>query len=240
MITGALGVDHPEGGPLLHPNLTGAVAVRTDLHGRAVFCAGAVTGVTAFHLGNSDLLSDAAAGLKEGNTHLRADVAAPAGRIGVGTPGASAAEAAEEALKDVAQIAHVKAAEVAVAAGSSGSAAKGRIHARMAELIVAGTLLRIGKNLIGLIYFLELFLSVFITGVQVGMVFFCHLAIGFFELIFRAALLHAEHFIIITFFSQWSFLHFPCDARKQPNRAGSTPAPIGPLFAYLLSLSTSL
>lgn len=59
------------------------------------------------------------------------------------------------------------------------------VHARVAELVVLGPLLLVGQHFVGLIDLLELGLGILVTGVQVGVVFFGQLTVGFFQFVVR-------------------------------------------------------
>ena len=70
----------------------------------------------------------------------------------------------------------------------------------MTKLIVGRAFLRIAENLIGLIDFLKLFFRARLL-VDIRMVLFSQLAIGFFYFIIRSAFADAQDFIIITLFT---------------------------------------
>ena len=58
----------------------------------------------------------------------------------------------------------------------------------MAELDIPSSLIRIGKDLIGFVYFLELLLSFLISGVKVGVILLGKLSECLFELIVGSTL----------------------------------------------------
>ena len=104
-------------------------------------------------------------------------------RIGVGAGrAAEAAKAAETAAEDIAEdVAQIDAAGAAEAAKAATVAAAGLagpivgIDPSESELVIALALVRVGKNIVGLIDLLELFLGVLVAGVQVGVVLFASL-----------------------------------------------------------------
>ena len=69
----------------------------------------------------------------------------------------------------------------------------------MPELIVALLFLRIAEDLIGLCSFFELFLCTGISGVLVRVILDGEFAVGFFDLVGRSALAHAQYFVVISF-----------------------------------------
>ena len=69
----------------------------------------------------------------------------------------------------------------------------------MAELVIARFFLRVGQHFIRLVDLFEVDFRLFVARVQVRVVFFCRLTIGFFDLIFRSALGYAQHLVIIAF-----------------------------------------
>ena len=110
------------------------------------------------------------------------DITAAARCIRIGASSAAAKAAAEKVLENRSDITHIAAesAKPAKAAASACTPAVARIDAGEAKLVIPLPLLRVGKDFVRLIDLLELFLRLFIAGVQVRMVFFCHLAVGFF------------------------------------------------------------
>ena len=72
-------------------------------------------------------------------------------------------------------------------------------QAFVSELIVSLALLRVVQYVISLGCLLELFFSLFVTGVSVGVVFDGHFLVGLLYLLLRCSLADAEHFVIISF-----------------------------------------
>ena len=68
------------------------------------------------------------------------------------------------------------------------------------ELVIALALVRVGKNIVGLIDLLELFLGVLIAGVIVRVVLHCKLAVCLFDLGIGRSLGYPQHFVVITLF----------------------------------------
>ena len=121
---------------------------------------------------DADFLFAAEGRFLEGQIQRRADVFAPHG--GVGASPAAACAAAEEGAENVAQIVEAAEPAEACAAAEAGAACVGvevRIHAGKAVLVIAGTLVTVGQNLIGLADLLEFFLRSLVAGVAVRMVF---------------------------------------------------------------------
>ena len=196
-----------------HLHLTGAVAVRADLRGRAVGAAGAVAGGTGLIAVYADLLLTAEGGLLKADGHTQTDALAPLGGVGI-PPLGGTESAAEKAAEDVPQIAEVKAAGVIGSAACACACAVVGIYPRKAELVITGLLIGVGENLIGLVDLLELLLRFLIVGVQIRVVLPGHFLICFFDLVLRGALINAKNFVIITFFCCHT-LHPPCAIRNQ-------------------------
>ena len=108
----------------------------------------------------------------------------------------AAEAAAEEAAEDVPQITEVEAAEAAALTGAIVGIGAGK-----AKLVIAGLLLRVGQDLVGLVDLLEALLAFFIARMQVRVVGLGQLAVGFFDFVLGCPLFDTEHFIIISFFS---------------------------------------
>ena len=113
----------------------------------------------------------------------------------------SAAEAAEETFENVADI--TETAKSTETAGScTGSAAVIRVYAGMTELVVPCTFLGVRQHFIRFVDFLEFFFCIFIPGILVRMVFYCHLTVSLFQLRICGILLYAQYLIIISFICQ--------------------------------------
>ena len=174
-----------------------------DLAGTAA----AVAGLHALHhaalnqAGEVDLLLAALGRLHEGERDVDVNVVAADRRVGVAGSAraaktAKAAAAAEKAVEDIADVAKVK----AEAACTASAAAIARVDARMAKLVIARALLRVGEHRVGLVDLFKFGFCVLVSRIQVRVVLFGKLAVSLFQLVVAAALLHAEHFIIISFF----------------------------------------
>ena len=98
--------------------------------------------------------------------------------IGIAAPTAASAE---KGLKNIAETTH--AAEIIKTAAVTAGAAHIAVHAGMAELIVAGAFIRIRQNARRFVHFFEFFSRFGIIGMKVGMIFFRHFFIGFFDFI---------------------------------------------------------
>ena len=68
----------------------------------------------------------------------------------------------------------------------------------MAVLVIARFFLRIGENFIGFVDLFETRLRFLIAGIEIRMLLFRHLPVGFFDFLFRRALGDAEHLVIIA------------------------------------------
>ena len=146
---------------------------------------------------DGDLFITAECGLLKGNHHGLADGFALTRCVCAAASAASAEAAetaAEEAAENIAQIDIVKSAEAACAA-----TAVIRIDAGKAELIVAGAFVLVRQNAVCLAGLLELFGRLRIVFIQIRMVLFGELSIGFLDFVIRRALAYAKHLIIISF-----------------------------------------
>ena len=80
----------------------------------------------------------------------------------------------------------------------------------MAELVILCTFLRVGENVVCLVYLLELGFSLRIIGVKVGVILLGELTVGFLYFIVGRTFLQTEHFVIISFFCH-NGLTFPTE-----------------------------
>ena len=192
---------HAERGTLLHPHLSTAVAVRASL-GRGSFGgSGAAAVLTLNQAGEVDLLLATLGRLHEGERDVDVNVVAADRRVRVAGSAraaktAKAAAAAKKAVEDIADVAKVK----AEAACTASAAAIARIDACVAKLVIARALLRVGEHRIGFVDLFKFGFCVLVPRIQVRVVLFGKLAVSLFQFVVAAALLHAEHFIIISFF----------------------------------------
>lgn len=150
------------------------MAGRAGIYGGARFCAAAVAVVAGIILGDGEFLLHSGEGFPKGDGHIVAEV-----RPLLGTIVPSAAAAGEH----VENVPHVEAAEVealtvesalaeSAEASGAGAAAGGLLEGIMAELVILGSLVGIGKYMVGFIDFLELFFRFLrMVLIQVRMVF---------------------------------------------------------------------
>lgn len=162
---------------------------------RALLCAGAVAGAAGFDAGEGDLAFTAESRVLKADLDLADNVLAL--RRASSAAGRRRCAASEEIAEDIAEIsksepASAKAAEACVWVEI-------RVYAREAVLVIPGLFIGIGQNLIRLVDFLEFFLSGFITGILVGVVFHGQLAVGLFNLGVGRVFLNAQHLVIISF-----------------------------------------
>lgn len=147
-----------------------------------------------------DLLLAAERRLFKGDVQAHAQVftAARAAALGLAAAEAAAENVAEAAAENVTEdIAEAAEAAKPGAAGAAG----GRVKRRMAELVILRALVGIGQHLVGLIDLLKALLAFLVARMQIRVVGFGQLAVGFFDLVLGCAFFDAEHFIIISFFS---------------------------------------
>ena len=141
----------------------------------------------------------------KGQDDVGLDIVALARGVGVGAAGTAEtakATAAEQIAEDIAQV--NTAAETAAKAATEATAGLAGpivgIDPSETELVIALALVRVGKNIVGLVDLLELFLGVLIAGVQVGVVLFGQLAVGAFDLGIGGVFADPQHLVVITFF----------------------------------------
>ena len=190
----------------------GSVAGGAGLERGAVLGAGAVAGVAfriAFELeGLVDARGDFLEGELEGDPQVVAAAGALAGRVAVAGSGAFEAAHVESAevhsastSENIAEsgedILHRHAAG-AVEAATAGAPEALRTHV-VAELVVFGAFIGIGKHVVGLGRLFELLFSFFVVGVAVGVIFYGESAIGFLQLLGSGRFADAKHFIVISF-----------------------------------------
>ena len=188
-------------------HLPATAAIRTGLGAGALLRTGAAAIRTGTDALDIDLLFAALGRLLKGENDRRSRVAAPPGGIGIRpTAAAEATATAEEGGKNIPQISEIHTAAVS----SAGAGAEIRIHSGMAVLIVARFFLRVGQHLVGLVDLLEVGFRLFIPRIQVGVILFRHLSIGFFDFILRGALLNPQHLVEIPLICHCSNHSSPC------------------------------
>ena len=80
----------------------------------------------------------------------------------------------------------------------------------MAELVILRLLLRVGKDLVGFVYFLEFFLCLSIAWVQIRVVLFGSLSKGAFYFGLGSVFIDSQYFVIICLCHCFpNFLHLP-------------------------------
>ena len=77
--------------------------------------------------------------------------------------------------------------------------AAGALHARMAEAIVGGALLRIAQDAIGLARLLEFFFGGGIVRIAIGMIALGEFAVGAFDFLIAGFLADTQYFVIVSF-----------------------------------------
>ena len=176
------------------------MTVGADFRGGAGGAAGALTHVALLAAGQADLLLTAKGGLFKGDGDGSTEGIALHGAVAPGTaaPAKAAAESAsEEGAENITQV------DVAeIGAAESAETAAGVIvgvNTGVAELVVTGTFLLVGEDLVGLVDLLELGLGLLIAGVEVGVVLLGQLAVGLFQLIVAGALADPQDLVKISF-----------------------------------------
>src|SRR5688572_6279626 len=146
-------------------NLAAAVAARASLRLRAGLRTGAMARRALLERGDADLCLGAARRLLEREVEVVAQVRAAKHPVA-----AAAASLAEDLAEDVAE----RVGESTEALGSrpapAGAEAGRRVHAGVPELIVGRALLRIRKNLVGFLRFLEFLLGALVVRIAIRMV----------------------------------------------------------------------
>ena len=195
-VASARRLHHTEGRTLAHAHLSGAVALGAGLGAGALLRAGAAAFLAVLDSIVGNRLFAALRGLLKVDVDHGLGVAAAARGVRIGTARA-AAESAEEAVKDIAKI-YV----AGEGAAARRTAAEVRVHARVAELIVAGLLLLVGEDLIRLVQLLELGFGVLVAGMQIGVILLRQLTVCLFDFILRRIAGDAHDLIIISLIRQ--------------------------------------
>ena len=180
--------------------LAGPMAGGAGIYGRARFCAIAMAVIADFILCDGELLFHPCKGFPKGNGHVVAKVCTLFRTI---IPAAAATG------EHVENVAHVESAEVESLAieaalpesaepAGAGSTTGCLLEGIMAELVVLGSLVSIGKYMVRFIHFLELFFRFLgMVLVQVRMVFTGKSPICFFDFIVRGVFAYAKDVIVI-------------------------------------------
>ena len=196
---------HTKHSTLLRHHLATTLTSRTSGHTTFVLGTGATAMLTRNQLLDLDFLFNTSIDLLQGQFHLDTDIGTTAhtfalaaatatktreaGKTASRKTGETTSEQITETFKDGIQV------KINIIASASSPA-----HARMTELIVTGFLVRIAQHIVGLGRLLELFLRLLVARITVGMVLHGFLSVGLFYLFSRRGFLHAQHFIIVSFF----------------------------------------
>ena len=199
------GLHHTEGSSLLNSHLTAALTVGTGLGA----CSGCRTAaITIGALLNSlilNILLTAEYCLLKGKSQSESDILAAYGAVLsslTATAEAAAKAAAENIGEDIGNIKAVKSESASAKAAGCG------IEGRVAVLIVLCLLIRIGENVVGLVYFLEVLFSLCVSGVHIGVVLLCKLSVCFFYFIIRSAFIKSQHLVVVSFICHMFPLRF--------------------------------
>ena len=161
---------------LLGTNLARALARATGFRFRSVACSGAAAALAGHGRGHVDLGFAAFEGVLERNLQVVTEV----GPSSAGAPGSplAAHELTKQVVEDVG--------EGSAAEGKFETArprSPGLIEGGMAELIVGGTLLPVGQNVVGFADFLEFLFGGSVIRILVRMVFHGQLSIGLLDVV---------------------------------------------------------
>src|SRR6266850_79549 len=159
---------------------------------RAGLGPGAAAVRAVLEAGNGDLLLAAQGGVEKVDLEIEAQVGPPA--PGGARPARPAEEVperkAEERSEDVLEIGEDLRVEAAETLGAA--------EAGMAEPVVAGALLLVGQDGVGLGRFLELLLGVLVAGVAIGVMLHGELAVGLLDLGLTGLAPDPEHLVVVA------------------------------------------
>ena len=135
------------------------------------------------------------------------------------------ATAAEQIAKDITQVHTACAAKAATEAAAGLAGPIVGIDPSETELVIALALVRVGKNIVGLVDLLELFLGILIAGVQIRVVLFGQLAVGAFDLGIGGIFADPQHLVVISFFCHriyplylWVVKRLPAEGKLSAQR----------------------
>src|SRR5690606_29414739 len=177
---------------LLHANLAGAATGCTGDRRAAFLGAGATAFLAVHQCRHADFCRGAL------HRFLKADFEGVT-QIGAALrAAATTAAAAKDIAEHVAE--NIREAAIASATKTAGTGAAGAaIDGRVAELVVGGALLLIGKHFISFVRFLEVVLCLFVARIAVRVVLHRHSAIGFLDIGVDGVTRHSQHLVIISF-----------------------------------------
>ncbi len=180
--------------PLLHADLAAAAAGRTAYRRTALFRTRTVTFIAGDQLRHTDLYGGASHRIFELQIEIIPEVRPAKNALAARRtpPGNTPEDVAENRIEDIAKPAGPE------AAGSETAGARACVNARLAKLVIGSPFPVIGKNIIGLLDFLELVRGTGIILVAIGMILHGQAAIGFLYLRFSRVARDAEGFIIIS------------------------------------------
>lgn len=177
--------------PLLKTHLAPAATSRTGLRYRPWLCSTAVTRLARAMSWYFDFL------FGSGNCFLKTE-----GEIiaKIFTPSAAAAPAgaaAEKLAENVAKNIFETCAKIESAGKRSAIT-----ESRVSKLVILRASLRVGKDLIGLGDFFELFLRLFVSGITIGVVLERQFTVRLFQVILAGGSIDTEQIVVIFFVAQ--------------------------------------
>ena len=190
---------------------TATVAVRASLRLCSVGSAAAVAVGTNHLLLNLNLLGDARGNLLQAEANAYPEVSAlidalaPLAATAKSTETAEAAKSAP-AAKDVAK--HAEDVVKVHASGAVASAAAHAVETLVAEAVIHLTLLGVAQYVVSLSSLLELFLSLFVAGIAVGVIFQRNFLVRLLEVVIRDILVNAQYLVVISLSSHYLISFF--------------------------------
>ena len=228
---GLLALHHAERRALLGHDIAAAAAFGAGLRAGAGGAAVTVAVRAGLLPVQRDLFGTAMGCLLKGQDHIGLNVMALARCVGVAAGRAAEAAkpaeatAAEQIAKDVTQVHTACAAKAATKAAAGLAGPIVGIDPSETELVIALALVRVGKNIVGLVDLLELFLGILIAGVQIRVVLFGQLAVGAFDLGIGGVFADPQHLVVISFFCHriyplylWVVKRLPAEGKLSAQR----------------------
>ena len=115
----------------------------------------------------------------------------------------AAATASEEHVENITKVSEIGAAAEATTESTAAESASTKVWRIMTKRIILLTFFSVGQNVVGFVDFFEFFFGLFVTWVDIGVIFTRELAECFLDVRIAGVFINPEHLIVIALFSHY-------------------------------------
>jgi hypothetical protein len=176
---------------LLHTDLAMTATGTADFRRTALFCTGATASIAMHHSRHTNLDRCALHGVFKTQGKVVTQVSATIGTLATCGPPSATKDIAKDVTEDITETG-------AAGAARPTTGTHRRVHTGMAELVIGGTLLGIGKDFVRLFGLLEFSLGFLVIRITIRVVLHSQAAIGLFQIGIAGILLYTQYFVIVA------------------------------------------